>query len=344
MTRLHLRTTLRSGIAVAALATIVALPSTATAQFSGLYFFGDSFTDVGNAAALAAANALPNPTPPPYAPGRFSNGPIWSELFAAKLLLPNAATGAWLAGGSNYAVGGATTGLTGALGSATGMLSQAQLFAAQHPGGVAANGLFVLWGGGNDITDAVMLASPAARQAAIVQAVTNITTFAGFLNSTFGATNFLIPSLPNLGVAPLYNGDAASAAIATGLTLTFNQLLGASVSQIDALPGVNAYGLSLNNLLSNIQFDAATGGTRFGITNLSTPCFLLPNPTVSCNNALFVDSRHPTQQVHKLFADAAYDRVVNGRDIALLPEPSAFLLMGAGLAALAIAVRRRRAA
>jgi len=267
---------------------------------------------------------------------------VWSELFAARLGVPAAAGPAWLNAGSNYAVGGATTGTSGILGTPTGMLSQGAQFAVQHPGGVPANGLFVLWGGGNDIINAVSLPTPAARLQAVQQAVTNLATLAGGLFSNFGATNFLIPSLPDVGIAPLYAGDPTSAAIATGLTTAFNQLLGASIMQLDALPGVNAFGLNLNNLLTNIRIDAAQGGPRYGITNTTIPCFQLPNPATACNSALFVDGRHPTTRANALIADAAFNRVVLNTDVAVVPEPATLALVAAGLLLTAVASHGRR--
>jgi phospholipase/lecithinase/hemolysin len=331
----------RASVAAAAMTLFAFAPSAASAQLSSAYFFGDSFTDTGNATGLAALNGLPNPTPPPYAPGRFSNGAVWSEIFAARIGLAASAGPAWLNAGNNYAVGGATTGTTGAYGSATGMLSQGQLFALQHPTGVAANGLFVLWGGGNDILNAVTLGTPLLQQQAIVQAVTNITTLAGYLQSQFGASNFLIPYLPNIGVAPLFAADPLGAATATSLTNAFNQLLAVSVGQLGAFPGVHAYGLSLNNLLTNVLADAKTGGTRYGITNTTTPCLLINVPT-ACDASLFADGQHPTTRMHNVIANAAYNRVVLNQDVAVVPEPASVVLLAFGLGVTGLVARRRR--
>jgi phospholipase/lecithinase/hemolysin len=76
----------------------------ATAPYSQIVVFGDSYNDVGNIHALAAAHGIDYP-PAPYYQGRFSNGPIWIEHVAASFglpMLPSAAPG-----GTDFAVGGA---------------------------------------------------------------------------------------------------------------------------------------------------------------------------------------------------------------------------------------------
>jgi len=333
----------RCSLVAAALAVVAFTPSRAHAQFGSLWFFGDSFTDVGNASGLSALNNLPNPTPPPYLQGRFSNGPVWSENFALRLGMPAAAGPAWLKAGNNYAVGGARTGPLGALGSLTGMQSQALQYG-QDQGVADPTGLYVLWGGGNDLTDAVSLASPADRLAAVQTAAANLSQIALGLHQA-GARNFLVPLLPNLGAAPEYAGKPMEAAIASSLTNVFNQLLGIGIQQLGFLPGVSAYGLNLDNLLTNIQIDAPGGGQLYGITNTTTPCFLLlqVNPQ-ACNTAAFVDAKHPTEIVGALIADAAYNRVINGQDVAVIPEPATVLLVAGGLALMGVVARRRKSA
>ncbi|WP_416666620.1 SGNH/GDSL hydrolase family protein [Egbenema bharatensis] len=64
--------------------------------------FGDSTTDIGNSFLLTAGLLPPSP---PYAEGRFSNGPVAVEFLADSLGLNLDLT-------TNFAVGGATTGRT----------------------------------------------------------------------------------------------------------------------------------------------------------------------------------------------------------------------------------------
>jgi hypothetical protein len=72
------------------------------------------------------------------------------------------------------------------------------------------------------------------------------------------------------------------------------------------------------------------------------PCFaLLGVQPDACDSAVYVDPLHPTTIVHDLIADAAYDRVINGRDIAV-PEPSMPALLLIPVALLAVLQLRAR--
>ncbi len=340
---------MRLVVAITAAISLSIAPARASAQIpTNVFFFGDSFTDTGNAHVLGPANGFGDPTPfPPYFNGRFSNGPNWADQFAAKVSLSTASLPAIVPPktGNNYAIGGATTGLTGTGGSASGMQSQVAQFTTDHSGGVAPGALFVLWGGGNDILDAVTLASPVAQLQAVNTAVTNLIGMTSFLHSTFGANNFLIPLLPDAGASPFFIGNPTGTATATSLTKTFNQYLAQGVLGLDFVtPGLNALTLHLDYLLTNVQADAALGGPAYGITNTVLPCFSPVPGTPSCTTSLFVDALHPTTKMDALIADAAYNRVVFGRDVSVVPEPSTVALLAVGLAVTAVAARRRRVA
>src|SRR5690242_15979940 len=75
-----------------------------TPSFKELLVFGDSLSDVGN---FYIFNGKTDPKAP-YFEGRFSNGPLWIELFAEEMGFPPVKPS--LAGGLNYAYGGARTG------------------------------------------------------------------------------------------------------------------------------------------------------------------------------------------------------------------------------------------
>jgi hypothetical protein len=87
---------------LAVLASLASASSPAFA-YTALYAFGDSLSDVGNA---YIASGLKVPISP-YDAGRFSNGPIWLEDLATKLHLAPVMPS--LAGGTDFAFGGAQT-------------------------------------------------------------------------------------------------------------------------------------------------------------------------------------------------------------------------------------------
>lgn len=127
--------------------------------YTGLVVFGDSLADSGNnALALGSSRtlvpvAMRDFIPDfPYASGRYSNGPVWTEQLASRLGLAAAPS---LAGGSNFAFGGARTGPVGSSFPFS-LVDQVTMFLSAT-GGVAPSGnLYVVVGGGNDARDALV--------------------------------------------------------------------------------------------------------------------------------------------------------------------------------------------
>ncbi|PSB55437.1 SGNH/GDSL hydrolase family protein, partial [Chamaesiphon polymorphus] len=163
------------------------------ATFSQLVVYGDSLSDLGRAAD--ATSALPPALKFPAYPnggGRFSNGPIWVEYLADKLGIDrNPVTNPNFAA-KNFAIGGATTSTVNIgqplSSSFIGIQTQVDNNPISDPAA-----LYVIWGGANDyllggVTDPT---TPVANLAG------EITTLIGL-----GATNILVPNLPNLGALP----------------------------------------------------------------------------------------------------------------------------------------------
>lgn len=344
---------------VASIVGAAGLVSSAHASYADLVFFGDSLSDTGNVLSLTTAFA-----PPPMpnfsgAPGRFSNGPVWTEYLAAGLGLPSSAlpsnlifTGSAVVpigptGGENYAFGGARTGLGGSAGATTGLLGQlvawnGSVFGGSLTRAADSNGLYVVAAGGNDLRDARTAnpgntaADSAARGQAAASAAQNIVSTL-FLLAQAGARHFLLSDMPDLGKTPEANALGNTLA-STDVTLQFNADLIADAAGLDALFFANT-GIDLDirlmdfyGLTESIYNDAINnGGAQYGITNVSTPCitpvapgaYFFPGSTDNgCDVSAYSDPLHPSAVSHRLLGQLALNTV---------PEPGSVALVLLGL-------------
>lgn len=326
----------RAAVGAAALALVAgaAAPAAAQRTFTSLTMFGDSFSDVGNARALFGAAV----------PARFSNGPVWSDYLSNALgfgttapaaFVPAAATGV-------YAVGGAVTS-GGAVPSTELQIARWCQFNTTIPGacarGAEAGGLYTLFIGGNDVRGAAGLGTQAAREAATIAAANRVGDQAGQLLG-LGARNLLLAYLPDLGLTPDRIGGPQSATL-SGLTALFNQTLEARILGLRAaVPVANVFDLRLDNVFSNVLSQPGA----FGFTNTTGSC-QAQGALPACAGYVFADGLHPTTAAHALIASSAYQLVAFDRNVAVIPEPSTYALLGAGLLAVGgIAARRKRAA
>jgi outer membrane lipase/esterase len=319
--------------------------ASAQATFSSLTTFGDSFSDSGN-----LFQAIGQPASPPYFQGRASNGPVWVEYFATMLGRPTDAAPAFALQrpSGNYAIAAARTAPVPGGAPSTG--EQIAQYLTRPGAGIPPTdptGLYVLFGGGNDLRDLGSLTDASLRRAAAAAAAMRVGTQAGQL-ATAGARNILLPSLPMLGSTPEARAQGRSE-ILDELTSIFNTTL---MGQIATLRGTHMgttfFDLRLDFLFTNILTDIRTGGGRYGFTNATVPCipFFSPTPNPpSCDVSVFADAFHPTTKAHQIIADAAYARVANGTQVALIPEPATMVLFGSGLVLLVAGgtIRRRRA-
>lgn len=320
-------------------------PAALAAQgpFSSLTFFGDSYSDTGNAYLLTAGMEPPSP---PYAPGRFSNGPIWVDYFAQALGRPGDAAPVFLTrqASGDYAVASART---------TGFLISTQAQIASYltrPGTTAGTvtdptGLYALFAGGDDLRDAGGLTDAAARQAAAAAAAQNVVTQAGQLAGS-GARNVLLFSLPSLGATPEARGITGRPAIDDQLAATFDATLAAGIAGLERTFGTTTFfDFRLDNLFASILSDAQAGAPLYGLTNVTTPCLgppAGPPGAPSCDVSVFADSLHPTTRTDQIIARSVAGYVTAGQS-AVVPEPTTVLLVGAGGVTLAGVAARRRA-
>jgi len=309
---------------------LVAVCCQPAAAFTGLYAFGDSLSDTGNI-YIATGGAQPSPGQP-YFNGRFSNGPVWVETLAAGLGLASHAA-PFLAGGSNYAFGGARTGTSG---SPPGVLAQlGGLWAPSHP--VAdPNALYIVVAGLNDVRDARSGGGAPAVDAAQQNLFSAVT-----LLAQRGAKHVLIANLADLGATP----EAAALGLqapSTALTLVFNAYLATFEAALEGtFTGLDVDLLDMFGLDAAIRQDALNnGGATYGITNVTSPCAgFTGSAGASCDVSLFSDALHPSARTHAILGAAALDLIAPAQQA---PEPGTLALLGLGLAGLAAARRREK--
>jgi outer membrane lipase/esterase len=260
-----------------------------TPTYNAIYVFGDSYSDVGNA-AIATGGVYPGPL---YYNGRFSNGPIWIDHVAGALHLPMLPF--LVPGGTDYAVGGAWVTQPQMIDYQTvpDVPQQVLLYLSAHGNKADPNALYIIQGGGNDIIG--NLTSGITPQALGFQIALGISD-AELLLRRAGARNFLIPNLFNVSLLPVAQSNPGFAAAASAAA---NQSLGTLLALEMLLQGIRIQRVDVFSLFQAVQTDPA----HFGFTNITTPC-LINAPTVCADpdHTLFWDGFHPTEFGHAFFA------------------------------------------
>ncbi len=253
--------------------------------YDAIYVFGDSYSDVGNA-AFATGGAYPGPL---YYNGRFSNGPIWIEHVAGAMGLPMAP---FLLSGTDYAVGGAWVTQPQMIDGFTvpDVPQQVLLYLSAHGGKADPKALYVLQGGGNDIIGNLTTSGLTAQQLGFEIAL-------GIADSELllrraGAKNFLISNLFNVGLLP---AAIANPSFATAASTATNQSLNTLLALEMLLQGIRIQRIDVFSLFQAVQTDP----THFGFTNITTPC--LP-ACADPDHTLFWDTFHPTEFGHAFIA------------------------------------------
>jgi outer membrane lipase/esterase len=271
-----------------------------------LFVFGDSLSDVGNV-DQATLGLVPGAG---YFDGRFSNGPVYAEVLADGLGVGGFTHS--LAGGTNYAYGGARatgTPLPNSL-VVRDVDDQVDQFLGTSPT-VTSDDLFVVFAGGNDLLAGNAPADVAAEIADQIARLYDA-----------GGRSVLAPNLLPLGAAPEFNGDPAGAAAADAATQAFNASLSVELDALElARPDLDLFRLDVADLFADILLDPAA----FGFTNIDEA----GQSVADASGYLFWDDLHPTAAGHELLGQAA---------LAAVPEPASLTLLG-GLGVLL--VRRR---
>tara|TARA_R110002012_G_scaffold36218_3_gene102465 strand:+ start:6713 stop:8491 length:1779 start_codon:yes stop_codon:yes gene_type:complete len=289
------------------MAAACAVAGAADAQSYGrLVVFGDSLSDNGN---LYAATGNTTPTSPPYYQGRFSNGPVFTELLG--FTVGRSALGASVTGSTNYAYGGARSDSSAF---PPGMRNQ--LLAYTGAGGTfGSNDLVSILGGANNLLQGVPVAAvstnPTGTLGAIALSAATDINFITNSVATAGAGTILVSNLPKLSLTPQFNQGAGlpAAPLADYGASTFNgALLTGLMTTAAAHPNTNIIMMDLFKVADVI---AASPGA-FGLTNVKDTCF---NGVTVCANPgsyFYWDTVHPTAAGHQMLASLANDYLYYG--------------------------------
>jgi phospholipase/lecithinase/hemolysin len=334
-----------SGLAFAVVAASLAIASAPAYAYTTLFAFGDSLSDAGNT-FIADKGTSPLY---PYFDGHASNGPTWVEDLSVKLGLGTLKPS--LAGGDDFAFGGAETGPTDinpAKPHATDLPNQVAAYERAHPTPVP-GALYTLDIGANDIRSALedyasSKITLGEAKTVVAQAEDNTIDAIDDLYG-LGMRSLLFFGVQNLGNTPRFDGTPLQG-LATELSVSFH------TGVIDALARLEKGGLKVFDLKPEAAFAKIKADPEaYGFTNVTDPCWTgnmtdpksgtLCSPTLAGQDQyLYWDMAHPTAAGHRVIADVADETLT------AIPELSTWAMIAIGFVALGFAswgARRARA-
>jgi outer membrane lipase/esterase len=345
--RFMMSTPLRLIAGTALAFSLLAAPAAEAGPFSGLVVFGDSLSDGGNNAAAGLINPFQVVTGNGYIAqlaypqaGTYSNGPVWADRFAQLLGVTLSISGV---GGTNYANGGASTGVDGPIPTPGGfgypfsIRTQVQLHLAAVGGTTPSDALYVVAGGGNNARDALQAVATldptnpldaAVIFSTLVAATTEIRDDLDFAVDALraaGARNIVVWNLPNLGLVPAVDTPLAKAR-AEAATRQMSDALSAFFA---TEPDVTVFDLF------GFGSAAAADPAALGLSDVVNACGR-PELQATCGTSLWWDGIHPSARAHELIATAMADLL----DVPV-PEPRSVALFAMALLGLAVLARGR---
>ena len=289
--------------------------------------FGDSLSDPGNVFVVTgevsvrpyATGNIPG-APYPIGQGKtFSNGPTWAQVVAKELKLKGG-TGPALRTTrfTNYAFGGARAASTA--GGYFDMSAQVTAYLADSGGFADSDTLYAVFLGGNDVRDALVAfltvmqsgGLPADAQAAAEAVIADaVLTYASNILAlaSVGAKDFLIPNVPNVGVAPSITAFGPEVSfLTTQLSFGFNMALSSTLEFINEfVVPLNITHVDMFTLITA----AVASPVDFGFDNVVDACLTpLVYKGAICKKPdgyLFWDGIHPTKAGHQMMADEALE-------------------------------------
>ncbi len=200
--------------------------------YSHVYVFGESFVDRGNAKDLFWSYSIDFPPSPPYAEGRFCNGPVFPEVIAENF--DAGPLDASFEGGTNYAFGGARSvgdNLMFGFIPIPSVRSQVEAYLAEVGGVADPDALYLLHDGGNDTAFAVGAFFEEGWEAAAAIMEESAQGMIGSVQmlADAGAVNFVVPS------APFFSDSAwmCGLAVADELGGLYNTILETGLASLD---------------------------------------------------------------------------------------------------------------
>jgi phospholipase/lecithinase/hemolysin len=311
--------------------------NSALPTFSSLYAFGDSLSDAGNLSITTRVIGPLTPVSPPYFQEKygvlsgnvFSNGPTWVLDLSTALGLGTLAPS--LAGGTDFAYGGAETGSTPQNADdqeiqAISLPAQLSEFQARISS-PSADALYTVSIGANDLLDILSETGLSAQQqtADVNAAVANEISFINKLVGD-GAKNLLVLNVPDLGKTPdvtsgsVNGSNAPSAALdaeASQLTSQYNSAL---ATQLAAIPSAEGLNVSIADAYQLID-SAVANPAAYGLSNVTAPVWsgtysdagsgtLATTDVTAQNQYLFWDRLHPTETGHQALATIGEDQLI----------------------------------
>lgn len=292
-----------------ALLVLLTAVATQAQQYTKIVVFGDSLSDTGNDAVLSFLKfGVPVPGPvADYTLGRFTDGAdtlppaqnyfgVWVEQLAAALPAHPPVV-ASLQGGTNYSFGFAKTG------SGTTLLvfepgfsievenvgQQIDDYLATHPQ-IDNHTLFIVWAGANDVLEAGSAGDVVDGAWDEVRDIQRLI--------SAGATQFLVPNLPPLGLSPRFNASPAAAATVNAASALYDTTLDTGVSLLPLLNFGRHLTINRLNTFALVKGIVASPA-NFGLLNATDNSQLMP---VDPDTYLFWDDLHPTTRGHDIVA------------------------------------------
>lgn len=265
---------------------------------SEIFIFGDSLSDTGNL-YLLSERTIPGED---YYLGRYSNNQIYVDMLAEQYQLDiRPALPPIL--GNNFAVAGMRINDPDAIPAIDGLPSdiaeQVSYYLTNKTQSIEKEFLYIVWGGGNDVRDVI---SGAQTSESVTTAITALKASIQSLHDA-GATQILVPNIPDLGIVPEITEQEATApgitALASGYSTDFNNALDSMLDELIAA-GVGIIKYDIAGLLNNVVADPAA----YNLSNATDRCYVDTNTIcASPETYLFWDGLHPTNAGHRIISD-----------------------------------------